>query len=253
MSAELNLAERALAAAAQHEQQKDQLKDLKTKDREIDGAVNVISALQGEARAKAIADISGDFGELVTDRLSTLLMDEEVRGIYLSNKKGDIAATLEKVKGLQPGKEGKRELNTIIKVAILKGYLEGAILVPNGNPDIGSLRFATVRNKIIGDMLRELRDAAIKFECNSLDSAIQYVKSITKPSELQRVAFEFAENGWIETPLPRNERGKVQFQKFRFPFIANSRIFEKAKELVLTISRQPNAIKGVPRKMPKKK
>lgn len=221
------------------EEQKSALDSLKAQDKEINDVVAAISGLQGEARENAIKAIGTQMGNMLVDRLSTMLLDEDVRGRYLSSKKGEISLYIERIDGINAGSAGKEMLNGLVRIAVMKGFLEGASRTMGGDPDISTLRSPKVNNKVVGGLLRNLRIAAEHCESNCIFSAQKHVKSINNPRDLEKVVRQLAAEGWIVTPLPKNENDRIQLHELQAPELENRRLYQDLKDLVKEIKLKP--------------
>lgn len=224
-------AERKLSLAARVQQTVEEVKarnatldQLEEMDQDISETETLIGSVQGQVRKQLEAEHGKELQDLKVDRLGTLLQDDDIRGRYLARKKPQIINMSEQVKALQPGKEGKEQLNALVKKAIMSGFLEGAALADSGNPDIGNLRVPQVGSKSTNNLLVTLQRGIVEVENNSIYKAVRQVRNIRNPRALQDFVRQVTEFGWINSPLPQTELGNVDFSKLKTPEVGNPRV-----------------------------
>jgi ribonuclease HI len=238
-----SLGERAKQKAHEVEERQSKLNELSSQDAEINGAIEALMDLKGKAKHEAVKEIRDDFNEAVINRLSILFMDKDLRGEYLTDKNSEIKRLIQQIQNLEPGSDNRSKLHSLVNVAIAKGFLEGAWLAHNGEPDIANVKFPQLKNKKTGDLCVKLRGIIVEKEKESINSAIQTVKATKSFNELNRLIKLFGSFGWIETPLPRNKKMNIQYQNLQAPRVCKD-MQNSVYALLRIVQKQPNKIAG---------
>ncbi len=219
------------------------LDELSSLDTEINGAIDALNALNGKAKHEAVKEIRDDFNEAVFKRLSMLFLDKNLRGEYLTGKNAEIKALTQQIQNLEPGKRDRTKLLSLVNVAIAKGFLEGAWLAHNGKPDIANVKFPQIKNKKTGDLCVNLKQLVIEKEKQSINSAIETVKTTKSFKDLNRLIELFASFGWFETPVPRNAKMNIQYQNLQAPRVCKD-MLNSVYAVLRAVKKQPSRITG---------
>lgn len=226
MSAErkLSLLQKAQLTVEEAKAQNSTLGQLNEMDQEISGVEKIIKTASKSTSLRVKENLGTELEDMKVDRLVMLLKDKEIQGRYLSRQKPQITNMFEQVKALQPGKEGKKQLNALVEKAIISGFLEGSTLVDSRNPDVGNLRVPQMESRPTTELLIKLQRAIVEFEVASISKAVRFTGEARNPYGLQELVIKAADFGWINTPLPKTKSGNVDFEKLEAPKVGNPRL-----------------------------